>query len=142
MAEPDVAVHETIAAASISGLTKATRTEPPFNGNLILGPPLGEESNSPGLSVFVLDTGGPLDAPFIGGGKSHRIHAVQVYVRGPRNQYAATMTLAKAVRAALHYATPTGYYACTCRESAPIYIGRDDYERHGFSINVELRRVV
>ena len=142
MAEPDVAVLDTISAANIAGLRKATRTVPPFDGNLVLGPPIGEESNSSGFGVFVLDTGGPLDAPFVGGSKSHKIHSVQVYVRGNRMDYVGAFALAKLVRAALHYVTITGYYACHCREAAPIYIGRDDYERHGFSINVELRRVV
>lgn len=142
MAEPDIAVHDKIAAASIAGLRKATRSLPPFDGNLILGPPVGEDSNSPGVAVFVLDSGGSLDAPFIGGGKSHQIRSVQILVRGNRRDYAGAMTMAKAVRASLHYATVTGYYACTCRDASPIYAGLDDYERPNFSLNFELRRTL
>jgi hypothetical protein len=142
MSEPDVAVHDAIAAANIAVLTKATKTLPPFDGNLIRVPAMDPEENTPGLAVFVYGSGGSLDAPFIGGASSHKIEFVNVMVRSEHFDFAGGQTLAKAVRSALHYQPLSGYYSCTVADAQPTYLGRDERNRHMWSLSVETRRVV
>ena len=141
--EMDVAIY--LASAGI-GLTLGG-----LGGNLFTGPPLpatidGHEGGVPGLCVFVDTVGGPPPEPYFGRQGSLYIYSVQIHTRSAPSGRAAGVTLARAVRAALHEATIPiasggNYVLCLALNASPLYIGADAALRHRWSQNLDLRAV-
>jgi len=140
MANPDVAVHDLIGAAALSGLIKGTKTVAPFDGNLLRIPELAEAENVAGLAVFVVPDLGGESWPFLGVATRHEIAMVRVLIRSEQYDHEGGLELARAVHGAVHLASPSGYYACSASPLA--YEGRDDRMHHAWSTVVELRRTV
>ena len=128
---PDAAVATHLAAAGL-GLTVGT--------NLFRGPVRPVSAGVPAKAVFVLVTGGPGPVPYL----DAAVHGdtwqfdVQVRIRGDRESFATTRTLARAIRNALHRADISGYLSALSIESEPTYMGFDGSERPEFSTNVRL----
>lgn len=106
--------------------------------NLFTGPmPGAEGSLVADESVAVLETGGPLAHPYIGGGrKTYRQVTCQVMVRSDPQDWAGGLALARGVYDALQLSTLSPYVQITIREGAPFYGGRDEQERHQWAMNV------
>lgn len=105
--------------------------------NLFAGP-MRTTDVTPSPAVFLLNTGGPPPAPYLGGNRESYFRAtVQVLVRGPAGDIEAGEALARGVYELLHLATVTGYVALFARDSQPAYLG-EDADQHGlWSLNVE-----
>jgi len=141
MADPEVAVQGAIAAAAIPGLTQATVSVAPFDGNLIVGPLVKTADGAPvDPCVFVQSTGGPFCLRFLGMTLEHKGETVQIVTRSAPKDFSGGMALARAVFNAIDYAALTGYYLCECREAGPVHLGVDEENRHLFSFNINLRR--
>jgi hypothetical protein len=128
---PDAAVATHLAA---SGLLLVVGT------NLFRGPVRPVSTGVPAKAAFVLATGGPGPVPFIDAAVNGDTYYfdVQVRIRGEREAFATTRTLARGVRNALHRASISGYLSALVTESEPAYLGPDDSERPEFSVNVRL----
>jgi hypothetical protein len=131
----DDAITDFLAAAGI-GLTKGT--------NLWSGPLRPDDDDVPAQAVFVLLSGGPGPVDYSDGGAGQSIHeaGLQVFVRSNQEAHAAGQTLARNVWGTCHKASPSGClaYSCVCRQSEPIYIGKDDAGRHVWSINLLVKK--
>jgi hypothetical protein len=71
-----------------------------------------------------------------GGDVTYR-NTVQVLIRGERNRYSDTLTLAKTLFTALTHPNQDVYLYCAPSSAAPAYIGPDENGRHRFSFDVE-----
>lgn len=142
MSSPESTIQGLVVAASISGLSSESATVPPFAGNVLITPELPTSEGGPGLGVFVSALGGGEDVPFLGSSVRHRVDRVSVLVRSHVGDYAGGLVLARAVRAAIHCARPSGYYSCVASDPTPAYAGRDEEGRHAWTIGVELRSTV
>lgn len=128
---PDAAVVTRLAAAGL-GLTSGT--------NLFRGPVRPVGNGVPAKAVFCLAAGGPAPVPYIDAaafGDTYYFD-VQVRVRGDRESFAATRSLARSIRNALHRASLSGYLSTVVTESEPISLGFDGSERPEFALNVRL----
>lgn len=142
MLDPDAAVHELLDAAVIDGLTKSTRRQPPFNGNLCLCSLVEVEDNGPFPAVFVSPLPGGMNNRFLGTSSDHRVEYVLIEVRGRDHDEAGALALARACWTALNYANATahGYYCCAPIDPQPQRRGEDAGLRTVLSFQVELRR--
>lgn len=98
----------------------------------------------PEKAIFVLESGGFAPSTYCDGTRtSYRWMKVQARVRGEPNAYQTTRDLANTVWSAFQQApsTMTGSYVrVTCDQSLPLYMGRDAYQCHEFSVNVTLEK--
>jgi len=117
----------TVGNYSASG-TKTIFTGPPRPADATNGPPTA--------AVFVQQYGGG-NVPYLNGGaKSWRTPRVQVTVRSGREDYDGGVAKARAVRAALHLASLTGYTFCFADDPTPI--GRDAEDCWRWTVNCRL----
>jgi len=128
---PDAAIATHLAAAGL-GLTLGT--------NLFRGPVRPVSPGVPESAVFVLAGGGPAPVPYLDAAEHGDTYFfdVQVRIRGSREAFATTRTLARGIRNALHRASISGYLSVLVRESEPTYLGFDGSERPEFSVNAQL----
>jgi len=128
---PDAAVATHLAAAGLS-LTVGT--------NLFRGPVRPVSAGVPAKAVFCLATGGGAPQPYLDAATygDTWFFDVQVRIRGERQAFATTRTLARAIRNALHRADISGYLSALSIESEPTFLGFDGSERPEFSTNVRL----
>lgn len=128
---PDAAVATHLAAAGLS-LVVGT--------NLFRGPVRPVANGVPAKAVFVLVTGGPGPVPYLDAAENGDTwhFDVQVRIRGERESFAATRTLARGIRNALHRAAISGYLSALSIESEPVFMGFDGSERPEFSTKVRL----
>jgi len=122
----------------LNGTTWASSTLA-TNTNLFRGQVRPVSPGIPDECVFVLATGGPTNAPYLGTGKDYRDKAVQVRVRGAIDDFDGAETLALAVHARLHRHVPTGWVDFLVNEPQPIWIGFDDDRHPEFSLNIRAR---
>jgi hypothetical protein len=142
MAEPEETVLALINAASIANVKVTTVTDGILDGNLVRGDDRPSVNGGPtGAAIFVQEQGGQTPYPFLGVSMMHRRETVRVAVRSGAQQYDAGMTLARAAWTACHNKTPTGYYACFCRQGGPIPNGVDSELQYHFFFDVDLGRV-
>ena len=92
----------------------------------------------PEVAVFVLSTGGPAPVPYCGTGTSFYRAKVQVCVRDALQSFSNGQTMARAVLAALHGATITGYTYCLAGSSEPDYLGLNDSGQPRWGLTFEL----
>ena len=139
--EPDKVVHELL--STVSGLTKATVTLPPFDGNLCLCSSYEVEDNATSKAVFVSPQPGGDNARLCGVANDLRKEYVLVVVRGEPGDEAGALTLARACRDALHCANASsyGYFSCVVMDPQPRPQAVDAGGRRTFSFLAELRRL-
>lgn len=124
---PAIAVLDAITAAGL-GLVRGQ--------NAFAGPLRPSKT----LACFVQSTGGLV--PFLlSGDAQQEMQTVQVQVWSPPDAYQAGYQLAQGILRALHRRELGGYYHTEVREADPSPIGKDDNDRHGFAINVELHGI-
>lgn len=107
-------------------------------GNLMLGPVTHSgDGASPQLAVFVLQTGGPPPAPYLGSaGDSWRQARVQVTVRSEADEFSRGEALARALWERAHLGAAAGAVVVLASESEPTYLGRDEHLFHRWSFNL------
>jgi len=135
MAEADASVLSIL--STVSGLKSGE--------SLFLGPEVAHQEKGARSSVFVLDTGGPINSAFVGGYGDWRVRTVQVFVRSDQYGYEGGQALARACFDAIHWAdlSASGFLSCVVRDAGPVYLPpRDSKRQHRWSINVELRQIV
>ncbi len=93
----------------------------------------------PTRAGFVLQTGGTMASPYMDGDRTaYRYLRAQVRIRCEPNEYAAGRDLAANVWST--FQQPSGmtgsYTRVTCEQSAPLYMGRDDFQCHEWTVNV------
>lgn len=89
-------------------------------------------------AVFCLTTGGAGPIAYLNGNRAGMQRAaLQTIIRGGVGDFSGGETLARAVYAALHLLTPSGYVLFSARESAPVYLGDDEKNRGQWTINLE-----
>ena len=137
MANPDQDVAAQLAAAGL-GLVVGT--------NLFTAGPQQVQAGVPSQAVFCVLYGG-YGAPvryFNGAlsssaGTEAREPRVMVYVRSSRQDYGGGLTLARAVKAALHDVTPpAGYDWIRVEEQEPIFLYQTDNAEFVFSMSCHL----
>ncbi len=141
MAQPEAEVITLL--DSVTGLVKATRSDPPFDGNLIAGVAWEDAEGIPDMDVgcvFVELAGSMGYDLLVGSSSADRKEIVRVVVRGIPQDYAGSLSLARSCLAAC-VAKPTGYYCSVPMTSQPIYEGSDAYQRHSWRFDVLLSRV-
>lgn len=125
MSTPGLTLAQQVAAA----LSMVLGTDV-FNG------PVREE---PARGVWCLTYGGRAPDDIVGNpADSYQYPRVQIRVRDLQENFGSGETLARNVREAIHLLVPAGYIDCRAIESAPLYLGADDFGRHEWAINVEL----
>lgn len=103
------------------------------------------EGSYPVRAVSVLQSGGPAPHGYMDGQDTdYRYERVQIRVRAENDAYVTGRDLAQSIwevcqRGHQHGLT-TAYVRCTASQSAPMYWGRDEKERHEWSINVLLEK--
>lgn len=133
-ADPGGDVRTALNAAGI-GLTGGT--------NLFDGPEQPQGTNVPHEAAFVLPTGGPSPASFIGMTEEMRYPYVQVLNRSDPDDYNGGEAQARAIRDALHrqvVARGVGgnYTECMALQDGPNYLGMDRHRRHRWTSNFRL----
>lgn len=128
---PDADVVTELAAAGL-GLVAGV--------NIFRGPMRPAVAGVPVKAVFVAETGGPPPVPYIDAATHGDTWTfeVQVMVRGSREKFAETRTLARDIRDALHRASIAGYLSVVAIQSGPVPLGFDGNECPLFSINARL----
>ena len=114
-----------------NGLTAGT--------NLFACAELPPDSIVPHKCVFAAEYGGAPPQPYLGTNNDLRWIDVQVLVRGDPDKIDDTRALAWAIFPVLQRASSSGYIDVRCKQSAPVYLGKDDTEHPKFSINLTLR---
>jgi hypothetical protein len=107
-----------------------------LGSSIFVGPIRGVSAAVPIAAVFIVGTGGPRAERTLGRTTEIRRPTVQVMIRAA--DHAAGLTKARAVRAALHNATISGYGDVEALQPDPIYVGLDSQEHELFSINFML----
>lgn len=102
--------------------------------------PANEAELIPAKAVFSYVTGGTTPYDYCGEDRAERRSRVQVIVRGDRDDYAGTLSLARSIRDVVHRSdtTLTDYVQVRVMEEDPIPIGVDDQGLPMYSINAEL----
>ena len=125
---PETELMEVINTA-VGSLTKAT--------NLFDSPPIAaKKANIPEQCVFVFETGGAAPLPYLNNNADANMRDVQIRTRSP--DFGPGVTLAREARDAAHRSAPTGFFGVLARESAPVYLGKDDQDLHEWSNNITL----
>lgn len=140
-----------------SGLVAATVYDPPYDGNIIMGPEIESEAGCPDLAIFVTCEPGAEDQKLIGSSKHTYIERADVTIRGEVNQYKQTRDLAELIRAQINKTLEydpvawgsiladtlksSGYYLIQVMEPSATYMGRDEKDRNSYAFSVEIRSV-
>lgn len=90
-------------------------------------------------TVYVRPAGGPPPAPYFGSFGSDHIMQMSILVRGVRDQDPESWVLARSVSDSLQKATILPFYSVLLRDAQPVFLGRDDHDRPGWSIGLECR---
>jgi hypothetical protein len=112
-----------------------------------IGPPSKPSTNTsltgsiPERCVFVLPTRGNT-AEVWGGGGGIRRPAIQIWVRGAKNNWDDAYQLAVSIHNALEQRPPAGYFEARALFSQPEYMQQDEMGCHEFVINLDLRMQV
>lgn len=102
--------------------------------NLFAGELLPEPS---ARVVFVLNTGGPAPEPIMASGNIRRSR-VQLLVRGAPGKLEEGEAFARGLLEWLHRRELAGFFSCLAGESQPVYLGRDEQQRPGWSLNFQV----
>lgn len=109
--------------------------------NLFRGPVRPDaKSKVDSEAVFAMESGGLDVEDCIDGGTGPALlrKNVQVRIRSCSGEYLRGKRLADDVLRVLHKATKTDIIAMTARDSAPIYLGLDNADRHEWAVNIEV----
>jgi hypothetical protein len=129
--DPEAAVLTRL--EGVDGLTSVGPTP-----NLFRGPRRPHGDGVPLPAVFVHCGGGPIQRPYLGNSGDFAVSAVQVFIRGDRDQYSESQARGKAILLALHRAALPGVVSCVTREPQPQYLGQDDNGCHHWTVTAEL----
>jgi hypothetical protein len=129
---PDLAVATILQTAGVGTL----------GSTIFRGPVRPVGAGVPHKAAFCLATGGPAPESQCAANVGPDIlrATVQVRVRGNVGDYGGGVGFARQIWTALQRATYSGYMGIVCRESEPVYLGRDDTEHDEWSVNVETTR--
>lgn len=129
--EAEQAVIEVLGEC-IAGLT--------IRKNLFRGPVRPASKKIDCEAVFALETGGPDVEDCVDGGTGPALYRknVQIRIRSAPKDYLNGKRLADGVLLVLHKATKADIIAMTARDSAPIYLGFDNADRHEWAVNIEV----
>jgi hypothetical protein len=98
----------------------------------------------PHRAIFILETGGADDVPFLDGGTRTAESRVllQAWVRSAPAEYDQGKADADAAWLALDKRPPAGYHEVRCLGSVPGYLGIDEKDHHEWSFSVLAKRCV
>ena len=123
------------------GGTVSIALAPTAPANVIAGPTRETDEVTPNQLINVLQTGGRPPMPYMGFSVNLQVARVQVVVRSKAEDFAGGEALARAVRQALHLATPAGYIDVLAQETEPNYLGIDERALHRWSMSFLMRWV-
>lgn len=129
----------TLPARAIANLLAAASLSLTYGTNLYDTAELPPVSGVPHAAVFCCEYGGAPPVPYLGTHTDRRDFDVQVLLRGDPDDIDTVRTLAWGAWAALQRAASTGYIDVLCKQSGPIYLGKDDTNHAKFSINLTVR---
>ena len=108
--------------------------------NLFIGPVEPTSSLFPAECVFLLPTGGISPQGFVGMDTYVWFNDIQIRIRWTKKRFWDGYTLARRLRALLHYAPIADTISVLVRESEPNYIGEDDEGNPEWSLNVTMEK--
>jgi hypothetical protein len=129
---PESDICTSLAAASLS-LTHGT--------NLFSGPLRAYVGTQiPNKAVFVWSISGSQPLNYCDGSATTQMYfpLVRVVVRGDKQDFSGTRTLARAIRDAIHDVPPSGYVSCRVRTSEPEFYGQDDDGAWLFGLDLDM----
>jgi hypothetical protein len=127
---PDADLATAVASVLGAGWEVGTKT--------FTGPMRADRTGVPVEAVFCLALPGAPAAAYLGEARELVISTVQIMLRGAVDHLETLATRARQIRAGINLATITGYVDVRVRESEPNYLGKDEADRHLFSLNVEM----
>lgn len=137
------------AVTSPVSLTLSSVSDPPYDGNLWIGPMVETNLGADDIAVAVIAAKGGHAIPYMGKANEDREEYVNVVVRGTQQDYAGTKSLVDACIAACKNkesstAVTTTYssdkvWSVDVMEPNAFYAGVDDERRHHFQFTVRLR---
>ena len=102
-----------------------------------------EPPTIPHQAIFMMRSGGLAPSPYMDGGSGtdYKMVRLQFHIRGEPDDYIGAYGIAQSVWAAMQKVPSASLFSnvrCTCDQSAPMYLGRDDLGCHEYTVNVTL----